>query len=41
MTRVFVCERRKFATLEAAREYAAKYFARWRVVVAITERVSR
>lgn len=41
MTTVYICERRKFATLDAARAYAQKWYERYRIIVAITERQTR
>ena len=36
MKTIYICERRRFATLEEASAFANKYFVRWGVVVAIT-----
>lgn len=38
---VYVCERRTFDTLEAARGLANKYFQRRGIIVAITARQKR
>lgn len=38
---VYMCERRRFATIAAASAFANKYFARWGVVVAITAKQVR
>lgn len=38
---VYVCERREFATLEAAQRFADKFYQRDKTIVAITSRVKR
>ncbi len=41
MKTVYICERRRFDTLEDASRYAAKWFERYKIVVAITSKQVR